>query len=326
MQVHTYVAKYLKRFHLALALALALGMQSAAFANKFCGSQGVWLQVLGSGGPDLAGGRSGASYLIWVDRKATILVDAGAGSAAHFSESGAKFEDLEVVLLSNTHPDTWADLPTLLRRAYYGHRKASLPVLAPASNGHVANLQTTFAAWSNLNTHYIYPAEVLASMHPPAQMHANFRLNLQEVVSTGLRTRNDFRNHHINIRSVPVAFGQIPAVAWHLAVQDVTIVLAGNASGLSGQLPGLAEGADMLVMHLNIEEGRRGLLREVALKPSAIGQIAAKAKARALLLGHRMGRTTGLETVNRKQVEAHYQGVLLLADDNECYGLEPRDS
>lgn len=317
------MAKNTANLFCCCTLSLLLLAQTT-LANEFCGDQGLWLQVLGSGGSDLAQGRRGAAYLVWVDNRAKVLIDAGAGSAAHFVGSGAKFQDLDAVLLSNTHPDTWVDLPVLLRRSYYGQRKTTLPVLAPAANDQVVDLRTALAAWAKLDTRTVYPAELLASLRPPVQLHADFRIELREVISTGGAIRNDFRNEQLSIRSMPVDFGQIPAVAWHLSVQDLIIVLIGNASGRSGQLAALAQSSDMLVMHLNIEESRRGLLRQVAMTPSEIGRTAAEARTRVLLLGHRMGRTVGLESIILKQIEARYQGAVRLADDNECYGLEPK--
>ena len=44
-------------------------------AKPGCGAHGVWLQVLGSGGPELDDGRASSGYVIWRDGKARIIVD-----------------------------------------------------------------------------------------------------------------------------------------------------------------------------------------------------------------------------------------------------------
>ena len=59
-------------------------------ATPVCEKQGVWLQVLGSGGPELEDGRASSGYVIWQDGKARVLVDMGAGSLLRFEKSGAK--------------------------------------------------------------------------------------------------------------------------------------------------------------------------------------------------------------------------------------------
>jgi len=51
-----------------------------------CGQKGVWLQVLGSGGPEIDDKRASTGYLIWVDGESKVLIDAGGGSAANFEQ------------------------------------------------------------------------------------------------------------------------------------------------------------------------------------------------------------------------------------------------
>jgi hypothetical protein len=45
-----------------------------------CGGEGVAVQVLGSGGPELQAKRASSSYLVWQDGQARVLIDAGGGS------------------------------------------------------------------------------------------------------------------------------------------------------------------------------------------------------------------------------------------------------
>ena len=78
-------------------------------------SEGVTLQVLGSGGPIADDGRASASYIVWVDGKSRLLIDAGGGSFLRFGEAGARFTDLDFVGLSHFHTDHSADFPALLK-------------------------------------------------------------------------------------------------------------------------------------------------------------------------------------------------------------------
>ena len=94
---------------LGLLVGMALPAQTAAQnATNSCDAQGVAVQVLGSGGPEM-GGRASASYLVWVDGKARVLVDAGDGSALRFGESGPRVTDIDAVLFSHLHSDHSAD-------------------------------------------------------------------------------------------------------------------------------------------------------------------------------------------------------------------------
>lgn len=55
--------------------------------------------------------------------------------------------------------------------------------------------------------------------------------------------------------------------------------------------------------------------------PSSIGRIAAAAKARQLVLSHRMTRTIGKEEEARAAITREYKGPLSFADDLACYAL-----
>ena len=74
-------------------------------AKPVCGKDGVWLQDLGSGGPELEDGRASTDYLIRDNGKARLLVDMGSGSMLQFEKSAASANDLHVVLFSNFQVD-----------------------------------------------------------------------------------------------------------------------------------------------------------------------------------------------------------------------------
>jgi len=76
-----------------------------------CGSSGLAVQVLGSGGPELQDKRASSSYLIWEHGAARVIVDAGGGSARRFGESGAQMSQVDVVLFSHFQVDHGGDFP-----------------------------------------------------------------------------------------------------------------------------------------------------------------------------------------------------------------------
>jgi Metallo-beta-lactamase superfamily len=91
-------------------------------AAQSCGSQGVAVQVLGSGGPELQDKRASSSYLVWEDGRARALVDAGGGSAVRFGESGAQTSQLDVILFTHFHVDHSADFPALIKSSWFEDR------------------------------------------------------------------------------------------------------------------------------------------------------------------------------------------------------------
>jgi hypothetical protein len=82
-------------FALLLAAALAPCNPSNASAQTCVGNP-VAVQILGSGGPRINGERASASYLLWVDTQAKILVDIGGGAFFRFGQSQAKLGDLSM--------------------------------------------------------------------------------------------------------------------------------------------------------------------------------------------------------------------------------------
>src|ERR1700758_1655301 len=103
-------------------------------AAQTCGSQGLAVQVLGSGGPELQDKRASSSYLVWENGQARGLVDAGGGSALRFGESGATMSQLDVILFSHFHVDHSGDFAALIKSSWFEDRKRPLPIYGPEGN------------------------------------------------------------------------------------------------------------------------------------------------------------------------------------------------
>src|SRR5215471_1801193 len=118
---------------LIVSFALGCAWLPSAAAQS-CGSQGVAVQVLGSGGPELQDKRASSSYLLWQDGRARVLVDAGTGSAIRFGQSGAQMSQLEVILFTHFHVDHSSDFPALIKSFWFEDHKRPLPIYGPAGN------------------------------------------------------------------------------------------------------------------------------------------------------------------------------------------------
>src|ERR1044071_1306222 len=101
---------------------LSCGLLPSARAQS-CGSRGVAVQVLGSGGPELQDGRASSRYLVWEDGQARALVDAGGGSAIRFGESGAQMSQLDLILFTHFHVDHSGDFSALIKSSWFENRK-----------------------------------------------------------------------------------------------------------------------------------------------------------------------------------------------------------
>src|SRR5215470_12829154 len=121
------------RFLPLVSLWLSCAFLPAAAAQS-CGAQGVFMQVLGSGGPELQDKRASSSYLVWENGQARVLVDAGGGTALRFGESGAQMSQLDVILFTHFHVDHSADFAALIKSSWFEDRKRPLPIYGPPGN------------------------------------------------------------------------------------------------------------------------------------------------------------------------------------------------
>src|SRR5258708_25473333 len=98
-------------FQISIICGLAaLALPSAASAQS-CAAGPATVQILGSGGPAINRERASASYLLWVNGQARMLVDMGGRTYLRFGQSRAKLSDLAVVAISHLHPYHVSDLP-----------------------------------------------------------------------------------------------------------------------------------------------------------------------------------------------------------------------
>ena len=62
-----------------IVIVMLSGAWMPAVAAPTCGTAPVQVQVLGSGGPELADKRASSSYLVWIGGKPRVLGDIGGG-------------------------------------------------------------------------------------------------------------------------------------------------------------------------------------------------------------------------------------------------------
>jgi ribonuclease BN (tRNA processing enzyme) len=283
-----------------------------AQAKTGCGAGGVWLQVLGSGGPELDDGRASTGYVIWRDGKARVLVDLGGGSLDRFEHSGASVNDLDLVLLSHLHVDHSADLPVLVKAAFFSDRDRDLPVYGPTGNRVTPSMTEFVEGLFGANGIYRYLNGFVTG-------DAAWRLVPHDVDATKRKARVIFSDKRYRVSAVAVHHGPIPALAWRVDTDGKSLVFSGDMNGDYGTLAGLARNADLLVAHHAIPEGATGVARNLHMPPSVIGRVAASARVRQLVLSHRMNRTLGREPESTRWIRRDYQGPMVYADDLQCF-------
>jgi len=282
-----------------------------------CGSSGVAVQVLGSGGPELQDKRASTSYLVWDNGSARVIVDAGGGSALRFGESGAEMSQIDVFLFSHFHVDHSSDFPALVFSSWFGDRKRPLPVYGPPGND-IMPSTTEFVRdlFSDPHGAWRYLSDMVEP-HP----QGTYELQPHNVIA-GSTPLLAFRNAEVAVYAVRVVHGAFPALAWRVEIGGKRIVFSGDTNGEGDALTQLASGADLFIAHNAVPENATGLERRLHMPPSVIGMTAANAHVKQLVLSHRMLRTLGKENETQAEIRRRYAGPIAFANDLDCFPVK----
>lgn len=296
--------------------ACALEFAPAARAQS-CGAQGIAAQVLGSGGPELQDKRASSSYLVWENGRARVLVDAGGGSALRFGESGATMSMLDVILFSHFHVDHTGDFAALIKSSWFEDRPRPLPIYGPPGNEYMPST-TEFVSDLFGAKHGAY--RYLSELYEPDEQ-GSYKMQPHDVTA-GSTPVPVFRSGDLAVSAVRVIHGVFPSLAWRVEIAGKSIVFSGDTNGEDPGLARLAENADIFIAHNAVPEGITGVERRLHMPPSVIGQIAADAHVKSLVLSHRMLRTLGNEDQTLAEIRKHYSGPVTFANDLDCFPVK----
>lgn len=284
-----------------------------------CPDTGIAVQVLGSGGPIADDDRASTGYLVWVDGKSRVLIDAGSGAFLHFGAAGADFGELDFVGLSHFHTDHSADFPALLKSGYFSGRSAPLAVAGPSGSERFPDLEGYLQALLNPErgayrylSGYLDGTGGLAALEP-VEVSDGEGVSAVYAGDDGLR-----------IDAMHVPHGIVPTLAFRVRAGETAIVFAGDQNGSSERFVDFARGADLLVMHMAIPEGIGGPASRLHATPGEIGRVAAAAGARRLVLSHFMARSLRDLDGNIRRVREHYDGTVTAAGDLDCFDAGAR--
>lgn len=305
---------------LTLSLFLVVLSDHAALAKAeapSCGSRGVAVQVLGSGGPEVQDRRASSSYLVWQDGRGRVLIDSGGGSALRFGESGATVASLDIVLLTHLHVDHTADLAALIKSSFFETRDRELPLYGPVGNdAFPSTTEFIRALFGERHGAYRYLGGFVDATAPdPYWLHAH------DVELAGSDIRQLYAQGGLRVLATRVIHGGVPAIAFRVELGGFSAVFSGDTNGDNGNLEHLAHDADLLIAHNAVPEGATGVERALHMPPSVIGRIAKTANVRRLVLSHRMLRTLGKEAETEQLIRRAFHGPISFADDLSCYLL-----
>jgi ribonuclease BN (tRNA processing enzyme) len=277
------------------------------------------VQVLGSGGPIADDSRASSGYVLWVDGRSRVLVDAGGGVFLRFGESGAQFKDLDFVGISHLHTDHSSDIPALLKSGYFSIRERPLHVAGPGASGHFPGLNDWLLRMLGSSSGaYAYLNGYLDGSDGMAQLSLT-EVTGEVVVPIELKYRQD---PTLTVHAMPVPHGIVPALAFRIESRNHVVVFGGDQTGANQAFTGFAHNADLLIMHMAIPEKADPVARKLHATPRAIGEIARSVRPGRLLLSHLMSRSLRTIDESLSIIGQYYPGEILVAEDLMCLELD----
>lgn len=301
---------------MTLTCLLSLAPVEHVIAQVQCPSSGVAVQVLGSGGPRAGSDRASSSYLVWVNGRARVMVDAGGGSFVRFGESGARLEDLSLMAISHVHPDHTSALPGLLWLSDIA-RVHPLPLVGPSGAGDFPSI-TSFLTRLFDTVRGAFPA-LSGTVGGPGRgvLIEPTTVDVERGGPTVVLEQPD-----LLVEALPVPHGDVPALAYRVETGGVSVVFSSDQNGSDDRFVQFAKGATSLVMHLAVPSSASGVGLQLHAVPETVGRIAATAAVDRLILSHLFAEA-GSEQLEDSvaEVRSVYDGVVHVSDDLVCYPL-----
>jgi ribonuclease BN (tRNA processing enzyme) len=274
---------------------------------------GLELLVLGSGGPRSAG-RAASSYLFAVDGTPRIVIDAGPGSFARLGESGLSAEHLDSILLTHLHIDHAGDLAALVKsRALSAEGPMTFRIAGPTGGAAYPSTKDFVARLFGEDGAYAYLPSFRNELH----------LEVTEVpVDLDAAPRFVVDLDGVRVTSVAVDHGDVPTVAYRLEHGGRSFVVTGDLASRRGRIEELASGADVLVYGAAVLDppGSPEKLYELHTPPARIGEVAAKAGAKTLVLGHIPPNVDAKQAEVLSSVRRAFAGEVRFAADCMHFG------
>jgi ribonuclease BN (tRNA processing enzyme) len=266
------------------------------------------LVVLGSGGPR-GYGRAASSYLVVVDGAPRILVDAGPGAFVRLGELGVDFAKLDTVLLTHLHIDHSGDLPGFVKSRDLSFDGAmTFRIFGPEGGGPYPSTS-------------VFVDRLFGERGAFAYLRG-FRNTLTfEVadlpIDAGAPIHEVSNDRGLHVTSIAVDHGHAPAVAFRIEHAGHAVVVSGDLASKNDNLAHLAAGADLLVYDTTLLDppDSPANLYDLHTSPKRIGEVAAEAHVKALLLSHTPPDVENAAGAVLRSVHASYAGPTSVAED-----------
>ncbi len=318
----------------------AIAKKKTIAADKVKGHLSV--MVLGSGGPVSTApeGRASSSYLFFIDGKPKILLDAGGGSYKTLAQSGVNIADLEIILLTHLHVDHTADMAAFIKGIFFhnrakrklrslpirifgpGESKATFPKSAitqyPSTDYYVEQLfnrETGIERYLHIFAKAINAGKFLIKSSSTDASPA-----------TGEKTLVD--ENGLIVKAIGVVHGPVPTLAYRIEYKGKSIVYSGDTNSSTDNMIQISHHTDLLIYDTAITDTLPNLypsdkvFKALHTTPTRMGEVAATAKVKTLILSHITPTTDTRIKKIKKVIRANgYRGEIKTASDLDVYNL-----
>jgi ribonuclease BN (tRNA processing enzyme) len=298
-------------------MSSAPGAQAAAARAAGAQAGGLSLLVLGSGGPG-ATGRVGAGYLVLLDGRPRILVDAGPGTFVRAGEAGVDLALVDLVLLTHLHVDHAGELPGLIKARIISERRdIEFTVFGPhgSAGGPGAARFPSTVQFVDLMFGAHGAFTYLSDFAGHAAIHARN-------VERGTEPQVLSRDHDLRISAVTGHHGDAPSVIYRVDYGSQSITFSGDID-VAGHaaLTRLARNTSVLVFDAVVLDppGSPPVLYSLHTAPHDIGTIAQSAAAGKLLLSHLNPAVDDARDAVRASIRESFKGPIDFAVDGLRY-------
>ncbi len=224
------------------ALALAVIVLFPAYLQANSAKPAMEVVVLGSGGPR-AFGRAGSSYIVVLDGKPRILVDAGPGAFLRIGELNLDLAAVDTVLLTHLHIDHSGDLAAFFNaRALTSDGPITYRIFGPDGAGLFPKTSRFVDLLVGSDGAFAYQKTFGArESFAVRDLAISLDSSRTKIVNEEGLVAEEIATHH----------GDCPSVAYRISYRGVSVVFSGDmdASALPN-LVQLAKNADLLDFQL----------------------------------------------------------------------------
>src|SRR5271168_2302992 len=294
---------------LLLGLAVAVAVLFPTCLPAAPAKPALEVVVLGSGGPRPFG-RGGSSFIVMVDGKARILVDAGPGAFLRIGELNLDLDNVDTILLTHLHIDHSGDLAAFFNaRALSADGPIVYHIFGPDGAGRFPKTSRFVDLLVGKDGAFEYQKTFGArESFQVRDLAINLDSPLTKIVDENGLVVEEIATHH----------GDCPSVAYRISYKNEVLVFSGDmdASALPN-LVQLAKNADLLIFNCAVLDppNSPSQLYDLHTPPKKIGEAAHLSGVESLLLSHTAPDVESQEDTVRESIRASYAGPIAFATD-----------